>query len=350
MRQRLLSFPLAVCMLCLSTMTSCSAADLPTAGSGTSFVDADFETKAPTVVFTDVPQDAWYADGVAYCQAHGVMNGTAAAAFSPEDAMTRAMLAAVLYRMSGSPAVSPSSAFTDAEPGAWYGDAISWASENGLITGYGDGAFGVNDPTTREQAATILWRYAGEPALDRGTAFTDADSIAHWAQPAVCWADTGGILDGMSAGGRFAPKANVKRGEIAAMLYRYSSLHQGTAPLPSAESLVISVGNKDFVVELEENAAARGLAARLPLTVTMDELNSNEKYFYLPEDLPSAPERPGTIQAGDLMLYGSDCLVLFYQSFSSAYSYTRLGRIADPDGLADALGSGAVDVTFEIQA
>lgn len=346
MRKRILSLSLAVCMLCLLTMTSCSAADGPAAGSG-----ADHEAQplaAQTTGFTDVPQDAWYADGVAYCQAHGIMEGTGTAAFSPEGEVTRAMLAATLYRMSGSPAVSAPPGFTDAEPGAWYGGAVAWAAEAGVMAGYGNGVFGVNDPATREQAVTILWRYAEEPAGGAEEVFSDAGAISGWARSAVRWADTAGILDGMTADRRFDPQASVRRGELAAMLYRYLSRGQGSGANPSSD-LAISVGGRDFAVELAESASARALRERLPLTVTMGELNGNEKFCYLADPLPSAPERPGTIQAGDLMLYGPDCLVLFYESFASSYSYTRLGRVADPEGLADALGGGEVEVTFQLR-
>ena len=345
MRKRILSLSLAVCMLCLLTMTSCAAAEVPAAGNGPGHEAESLATQ--TTGFTDVPQDAWYADGVAYCQAHGIMEGTGTAAFSPEGEVTRAMLAAVLYRMSGSPAVSAPSGFTDAEAGAWYADAVAWTAETGVMAGYGNGVFGVNAPATREQAVTILWRYAGEPAGGAEAAFSDAGSISDWARSAARWADAAGILDGMTADRRFAPQANVKRGELAAMLYRYLSGGQGAGP--SVKDLVISVGDKEFAVELEESASTRALRERLPFTMTMGELNGNEKFCYLADPLPNAPERPGTIQAGDLMLYGPDCLVLFYESFASSYSYTRLGRVADPEGLADALGSGDVEVTFQLR-
>ena len=83
------------------------------------------------------------------------------------------------------------------------------------------------------------------------------------------------------------------------------------------------------------------------MTVSMGKLNGNEKYYYLPESLPANSQRPGNIHAGDLMLYGSDCLVLFYESFSSGYSYTRLGSVDDPSSLAAALGGGSVEVSFQ---
>lgn len=114
-----------------------------------------------------------------------------------------------------------------------------------------------------------------------------------------------------------------------------------------SNNLKISVGSASFTVTLENNATVTAFKALLPMTVNMSEMNSNEKYYYLPENLPTASSSPGTIQTGDLMLYGSSCLVLFYESFRTSYSYTRLGRVDNPSGLASALGSGSATVTFE---
>lgn len=114
-----------------------------------------------------------------------------------------------------------------------------------------------------------------------------------------------------------------------------------------SNNLKISVGSASFTVTLENNATVTAFKALLPMTVNMSEMNSNEKYYYLPENLPTASSNPGTIQTGDLMLYGSSCLVLFYESFRTSYSYTRLGRVDNPSGLASALGSGSATVTFE---
>ncbi len=110
--------------------------------------------------------------------------------------------------------------------------------------------------------------------------------------------------------------------------------------------LKIEAGGQAFTATLMDNPTARALLERLPMTVSMSELNGNEKYYYLPDSLPTNSQRPGNIHAGDLMLYGFDCFVLFYESFSSGYSYTRLGSVDDPSNLAAALGSGSVDVTF----
>jgi hypothetical protein len=111
------------------------------------------------------------------------------------------------------------------------------------------------------------------------------------------------------------------------------------------DQIQISIGNQTFTAELEDSEAAEAFREKLPLTLDMNELNGNEKYAY-GVTLPSHAEAVGSIQSGDLMLYGDDCLVLFYDSFSTGYSYTRIGRITDPDGLADAVGNGNIRVRF----
>ncbi|MBQ8959906.1 MAG: hypothetical protein IJ071_01660 [Ruminococcus sp.] len=108
----------------------------------------------------------------------------------------------------------------------------------------------------------------------------------------------------------------------------------------------IIAGEKQFTAALESNDTAAALTEMLPLTLDMAELNGNEKYHYLDTALPSAPEKVGHISEGDIMLYGDSCLVVFYESFDTPYSYTRIGHIDDTSGLAEALGKGGVTVTF----
>jgi hypothetical protein len=112
--------------------------------------------------------------------------------------------------------------------------------------------------------------------------------------------------------------------------------------------LLITVGEKTFSAKLYNNQTAQVLVERFPLTVDMSELNGNEKYYYLSNTLPTASEQPGKIYAGDIMLYGDDCLVVFYETFSSSYQYTRLGYIEDASGFAQAVGVGNVEVTFKL--
>ncbi|MCR5078159.1 MAG: hypothetical protein K6A82_09010 [Prevotella sp.] len=111
--------------------------------------------------------------------------------------------------------------------------------------------------------------------------------------------------------------------------------------------MVLTVNNRKYTVQLADTDAARAFADLLPLTLDMDELNGNEKYVYLGSHLPSSPHCPTAIHAGDLMLFGSNCLVLFYESFHTRYSYSRIGRLTAAEGLREALGTGSVSVTFE---
>lgn len=110
----------------------------------------------------------------------------------------------------------------------------------------------------------------------------------------------------------------------------------------------VQVGDQIFTAVLEDNETAAAFRAKLPLTLQMQELNGNEKYAY-GVSLPADAEAVGTIHAGDVMLYGGDCLVLFYDTFDTVYSYSRIGHIENPEGLAEAVGNGNVEITFSAQ-
>lgn len=113
-----------------------------------------------------------------------------------------------------------------------------------------------------------------------------------------------------------------------------------------SKQITITIGSKSFIAALEDNVTAREFRTLLPMTISMMELNGNEKYFRLSDDVPVNASVPGTIQIGDLMIYGSRTVVLFYKSFPTSYEYTRLGRINDTKGLAATVGSGSVKVTL----
>lgn len=303
--------------------------------------------------FSDVDGSAGYGEAIRWAAERGYVNGYPDGRFGVNDPVTRAQLVAILYRAAdgspagGSPAVSGASRFPDVRTAAYYAGAAIWAEEKGLISGYPDGRFGVDDPVTRQQVVTILWRWAGSPDA-AGEDYADENAVAAYARTAVDWSRSGGILAGREDG-RFAPNDPATRAEVVSALYHYmeppSGSHKEDAGMPP---LQIKVGGQTFTATLEDNPTVRALLERLPMKAGMSELNGNEKYYYMPDSLPTNSQRPGSIRAGDLMLYGSDCLVLFYESFSSGYSYTRLGGVDDPAGLAAALGRGSIDVTFQV--
>lgn len=132
---------------------------------------------------------------------------------------------------------------------------------------------------------------------------------------------------------------------IATLFAMVCSHGEVWAQTTSVMEINITVGGKTFVAEIEDTETGRAFVSRLPMTLSMSELNGNEKYYYLDESLPTAPQHYGTINAGDLMLYGNSCIVLFYGQ-AGGYSYTRLGKLKSAEGLASAVGSGSVSVTF----
>lgn len=170
--------------------------------------------------FSDVSSDAWYRNAVAYVQENGLMIGTSTTTFSPDNSTSREMLATVLYRMAGSPMVSTSANFQDVAENSWYTAAVNWAAANGVAIGYDNGTFGVGDPVSREQIATIFWRYAGSPIMNRSQDYSDERAISAYASDAVDWARANRIMIG-KGGNRFDPQGNATRAEVATILMNY---------------------------------------------------------------------------------------------------------------------------------
>ncbi len=171
--------------------------------------------------FADVPPENWASEAVTFAAARELFSGTSETSFSPDETMSRAMLATVLYRLEGQPEQAVMSAYSDVSDGAWYADSIAWAVENGIVSGYGDGQFGPNDSVTREQFVVMLWRYAGSPkASRRDLEFADADQVSDYAQEALCWAVENGVLKGNDSG-QLVPGGTATRAEAAQMLKNF---------------------------------------------------------------------------------------------------------------------------------
>ena len=163
----------------------------------------------------------WYHEAVDYVLRNGLMNGYSSGMFGPNDYLSRAQLAQILYNREGRPVVSGSSVFTDVADGAWYTEAIRWAASNGIVSGYGNGEFGPNDNITREQLAVMLWRYVGSPAAtNKELHFTDADEASGYALEALRWAVENGVINGYGDG-RFGPKGLATRAQVAQMLKNF---------------------------------------------------------------------------------------------------------------------------------
>ena len=171
--------------------------------------------------FSDVPAANWASEAVTFAAARELFSGTSETTFSPDETMSRAMLATVLYRLEGQPEQTAASAYSDVSSDAWYADSVAWAVENGIASGYGDGQFGPNDSVTREQFVVMLWRYVGSPkASRRDLEFADADRVSDYAQEALCWAVENGVLNGNDSG-QLVPGGTATRAEAAQMLKNF---------------------------------------------------------------------------------------------------------------------------------
>ena len=184
------------------------------------------EKEDPLEAFRDVDPDAWYSDYVRYMLEHGFMKGVSSDLFSPDGLVNRAMVVTILHRMEGEPAPAAGDIFDDVESGTWYTEAVAWAAESGIVTGYDSDRYGPMDPVTREQLAAILWRYAKFKDYDvaaRGTVmpdFVDREQISGYARQAVSWAYERGILTGRP-GNILDPTGTATRAEVCAMLTRF---------------------------------------------------------------------------------------------------------------------------------
>lgn len=175
--------------------------------------------------FTDVTENDWFYDEVQYVYENGLMNGTDAATFAPGLSTTRGMIVTILWRMESMPEAAGEQ-FDDVDEDAFYADAVLWAAENGIVTGYGDGRFGPDAPVTREQLATILYHYAQYCKMDVSVgedtnilSYNDAFEVSEYAFPALQWACGAGLIQG--ADGNLMPQGSATRAQVAAILSRF---------------------------------------------------------------------------------------------------------------------------------
>ena len=179
-----------------------------------------------TISFKDVKESDWFYEAVSYAVENGLMSGMSEDIFAPNTPLTREMLAVVLYNVEGQPESTEANTFTDVKGDMWYTEAILWANENGIVAGYDNGAYGVGDLITREQFATILYRYAqfkGYDTTQGGMAvreFSDYENISDYARPAMAWAVNAGIMGGMDDG-TLMPQGKAARAEAATMLMNF---------------------------------------------------------------------------------------------------------------------------------
>ncbi|MBP8639574.1 MAG: S-layer homology domain-containing protein [Oscillospiraceae bacterium] len=193
--------------------------------SGTITVKAgDYSVSIPVTVtnpekFDDVVKTDWFYGAVKYVGDSGIMTGTANRIFEPNSNMTRAMVVTVLYRIEGSPEPSNMAGFSDVAADQWYAKAVYWASQNGIVQGY-NGKFEPDVQISREQLATILYRYSASPETSGTiTQFTDASAVQAWAKDALCWASEHKYINGVTET-LLSPQENATRAQVAAILYR----------------------------------------------------------------------------------------------------------------------------------
>ena len=178
--------------------------------------------------FTDASATEWYHDGVHYCIENGLMNGLPGNLFDPNGITTRAQIVTLLWRLEGSPVVNYAMDFVDVKDGWWYTEAIRWAASEKIVEGYGDGRFGTEDSITREQMATVLYRYAKYKDCDVSVgedtnilSYADAFDVSDWAMGAMQWACGSGLINGVGDGSELAPGGHAIRAQAATLLWRF---------------------------------------------------------------------------------------------------------------------------------
>ncbi|MCQ2418334.1 MAG: S-layer homology domain-containing protein [Clostridia bacterium] len=204
------------------------------------FVFADEADEDPCSGYTDINRDAWYHPAADFVIQQDIMGSTHTTrlTFEPNTKTSRAMVAGILYRLNGSPAVPYQSRFSDVKDGMWYTSAVLWASDKGIILGYGNGKFGPNDIVSREQLAQIIMSYSNKTGKKTDLfadldSYSDAEKVSNWANLSVRWAVGAGVISGEDGaqGLRLDPKGQATRAEVAMILMNYLPNRDSMPPL-----------------------------------------------------------------------------------------------------------------------
>lgn len=189
--------------------------------------DCGFEKISYSHPFKDVRASDWFYDDVIFTYHNGLLRGIKEDTFGIETETSRAMIVTILYRMEGEPKISYAP-FDDVLPSHWFGESVAWAAKNGIVEGYGNGTFGPDDPVTREQIASILYRYAAYKgdkvsAAASSAAFPDASAVSAWAWDSISWAVSEGLIRGVEENGAsyLRPQYHAMRTQVAAILHRF---------------------------------------------------------------------------------------------------------------------------------
>lgn len=259
---------------------------------------------ANTVSFRDVAPTAWYYDAVGYVSRKGIMSGVGNGSFSPETTLTRAQLCQILYNMEGKPRTG-NGAFSDVSADAWYKDAVSWSAEHSIVNGMGNGIFNPNLPITREQVVTILYRFAAYKNYNLSVPvslddYSDAGRLSSWAEDAMCWAVSEGIISGTSAT-TIAPQGTATRAQAATMLMRFCERMEAkekfyakdVEDFRGAEVINFDDSNETNFAVLVEDAVTSESSAEVNQLVSADEESGVYKFSHIDQTISAL--KPGDV-------------------------------------------------------
>ena len=267
----------SVLALCVSLTASCVS-------SNASQVSGKYENP-----FLDVKDSDWFSADIQYTTEQGLMTGTSDTTFSPNDTTTRGMLVTILWRLDGKSEVHNDNSFKDVENDQYYYDAVSWAVDNAIVSGYSETQFAPNDSMTREQLAAVLYRYANYKQYDISdkvdlSTYKDVDKISGYAVDAFKWANANGIISGTSSD-MLEPQGNAQRAQIASILSRFcekyaANTENDKVKAENASTSTDYTDNKDEPANKNEHTHSSGGSSSENIGGThqaQDEINQAEK-------------------------------------------------------------------------